>query len=103
MTIEGCDFHPAGKCGSETEPERFSYLKRKCRRAYCGAPALSASILRPRQIKLGRSQSHDLPRKQNGLVDRLRHLTAQTFASDVVGAEMLPSVNPAQSRLLRRR
>jgi len=52
MTIEGCDFHPAGKCGSETEPERFSYLKRKCRRAYCGAPALSASILRPRQINL---------------------------------------------------
>jgi len=32
----------------------------------------------------------DLPRKQNGLVDRLRHLPAQTFASDVVGAEMLP-------------
>jgi len=45
----------------------------------------------------------DLPRKQNGLVDRLRHQTAQSFASDVVGAEMLPSVNPAQSRLFRRR
>jgi hypothetical protein len=26
----------------------------------------------------------DSPWKQNGLVDRLRHLTAQTLASDVV-------------------
>ena len=57
-----------------------------------------------------RAESHsliprdcDLPREQNGLVDKLCYLTAQTFASDVVGAEMLPSVNPAQSRLLRRR
>jgi len=75
----------------------------KCRRAYCGAPALLASNLRPRRITLGQSQNCDLPRKQKGLVDRLRHLTAQNFASDVVGAEMLPSVNPAQPRLLCRR
>src|SRR5260370_14577319 len=54
-------------------------------------------------ITLGQSQDCDLPGKQKGLVDRLRHLTAQTFASDLVGAEMLPGVNPAQSRLLRRR
>src|ERR1700730_12764412 len=56
-----------------------------------------------RRITLVESQNYDLFRKQNGLVDRLRHLTAQTFASDVVGAEMLPRVDPAQSRLLRRR
>jgi hypothetical protein len=37
---------------------------------------------------LVQSQNYDLFRKQNGLVDRLRHLTAQTFAHDVVGAEM---------------
>jgi hypothetical protein len=54
-------------------------------------------------ITLGQSQDCDLPGKQKGLVDRLRHLTAQTFACDVVGAEMLPGVNPTQSRLLRRR
>jgi hypothetical protein len=81
----------------------FSDHAKSGRRAYCGAPALLASNLRPRRITLCQSQNCDLPRKQNGLVDRLRHLTAQTFASDVVGAEMLPSVNPAQSRLLRRR
>jgi hypothetical protein len=62
-----------------------------------------ASNLRSQRITLGQSQNCDLPGKQKGLVDRLRHLTAQTFASDVVGAEMLPGVNPAQSRLLRRR
>jgi hypothetical protein len=56
-----------------------------------------------RRIKLGQSQNCDLFGKQNGFVDRLRHLTAQIFSSHVVGAEMLPSVNPAQSCLLRRR
>jgi len=51
---------------------------------------------------LTNSQNCASPGKQNGLVDRLRHLPAQTLATDVVGTEMLPSVNPAQSRLLRR-
>jgi hypothetical protein len=55
------------------------------------------------QIKLRQSHSCNSFGKQNGLVDRLCHLTAQTFASDVVGAEMLPGVNSAQSRLLGRR
>jgi hypothetical protein len=59
--------------------------------------------LRPRQIKLRQSHGCNSLGKQNGLVDRLCHLAAQTFASDVVGTEMLPSVDPAQSRLLLRR
>jgi hypothetical protein len=57
----------------------------------------------PAKFTLGQSQNCDLFGKQNGFVDRLRHLMAQIFTSHVVGAEMLPSVNPAQSRLLRRR
>jgi hypothetical protein len=58
--------------------------QRKCQRAYCGAPALLTSNLRPWRITLAQSQNCDSPWKQNGLVDRLRHLTAQTFASDMV-------------------
>src|SRR5207237_7442297 len=40
--------------------------------------------------------------EQNATVDRLCHLPAQILASDVVSAEVLPSVNTAQSRFLRR-
>jgi len=81
----------------------FLTHEQKYRRAYCGAPALLASNLRPRRITLGQSRTGDLPWKQNGVVDRLRYLTAQAFASDVVGSKMLPGVYPTQSRLLRRR
>lgn len=80
-----------------------SYPEQKCRCASCGAPAFLASGLHPRRITLGQSQNCYLFGKQNGFVDRLRHLTAQSFSSHVVGAEVLPGVNPAQSRLLRRR
>jgi|ERR1700746_1408431 hypothetical protein len=103
MTIEGCDFHPVTSTFSR--PNRRGFLlevgKRRC--AYSGAPALLPSILYTGWIKFRQSHNCDSPRKENGLVDRLRHLAAQTFATNVVGAEMLPRVNPAQTRLLRRR
>ena len=41
-----------------------------------------------------------LPGEQNGVYDRLCYLPAQTFASDVVGPEVLAGVDSAQSRLL---
>jgi hypothetical protein len=40
--------------------------------------------------------------KQNALVNRLCHLPAETLASDVVSAEVLPCVNTAHSCFLRR-
>ena len=40
--------------------------------------------------------------EQNAIVDKLCHLPAQTLAGDVVRTEVLPCVNTAQSRLLRR-
>ncbi len=40
--------------------------------------------------------------EQNVLIDRLCDLPAQTLASDVVSAEVLPCVNTAQSRFLCR-
>ena len=40
--------------------------------------------------------------EQNAIVDRLCHLPAQILTSDVVSAEVLPCVNTAQSRFLRR-
>ena len=40
--------------------------------------------------------------EQNVLIDRLCDLPAHTLASDVVSAEVLPCVNAAQSRFLRR-
>src|SRR5438132_7529624 len=40
--------------------------------------------------------------EQNATVDRLCHLPAQILASDVISAEVLPCVNTAQSRFLRR-
>src|SRR5206468_11175895 len=40
--------------------------------------------------------------EQNATVDRFCHLPAQILASDVVSAEVLPCVNTAQSRFLRR-
>ena len=63
-----------------------------------------------RIIHLLRNESHqsnDLSdvlflSEQNATVDRLCHLPAQILASDVVSAEVLPSVNTAQSRFLRR-
>src|SRR6202165_2907704 len=47
----------------------------------------------PGNHTLGPSQNRDLLGKQNSLVDRLRHLTAQMFASDVIGPKMLTRVN----------
>ena len=43
------------------------------------------------------------PREQNGVDDRLCYLLAETFASDVVGSEVLAGINSAQSCLLRSR
>src|SRR5207237_10868133 len=43
-----------------------------------------------------------LQSKQNAPVARLCLLPAQILASDMVSAEVLPSVNTAQSRFLRR-
>src|SRR4030095_10304383 len=40
--------------------------------------------------------------EQNATVDRLCHLPAQILTSDMVSAEVLPCVNTAQSRFLRR-
>ena len=40
--------------------------------------------------------------EQNATVDRLCDLPAQILTSDVVSAEVLPCVNTAQSRFLRR-
>src|SRR6266567_9368865 len=40
--------------------------------------------------------------EQNVLIDRLCDVRAQTLASNVVSAEVLPCVNTAQSRFLRR-
>src|SRR5437016_3390712 len=40
---------------------------------------------------------------ENILVDRLCDMPAQTLASDVVSAKVLPCVNATQSRFLRRR
>ena len=67
------------------------------------APAFSPSFPLPSRMTVWLIAEPDLLGKQNGFVDRLRHLTAQIFSSHVVGAEVLPGVNPAQSRLLRRR
>src|SRR5207245_9578980 len=39
---------------------------------------------------------------QNAAIDRFGYLFAQSLAGDVVGAEVLPRVNTAQSRFLRR-
>lgn len=41
------------------------------------------------------------PRAQNRVRDRLCHVVAETFASDVVGPEMLAGIDSAQARLLR--
>ena len=65
------------------------------------AGMVSFDLFQPYQLR--KSHSCNSLGKQNGLVDRLRHLTAQMFAGDVVGAEMLPSVNAAQSCFLGRR
>ena len=40
--------------------------------------------------------------EQNATVDRLCHLLAQIQTSNVVSTEVLPCVNTAQSRFLRR-
>jgi len=76
---ERCDFHPATSTFSR--PNRRGFLlevgKRRC--AYSGAPALLPSILYTGWIKFRQSHNCDSPRKENGLVDRLRHLAAQTF------------------------
>src|SRR6266568_4053293 len=43
------------------------------------------------------------PSAKNAGIDRFCYLFAQSLAGDVVGAEVLPRVNTAQSRFLRRR
>jgi hypothetical protein len=43
------------------------------------------------------------PGEQNGVRDRLGYSLAETFASPVVGPEVLAGINSAQSRLLSSR
>ena len=69
-----------------------------------GARAGVVAILRnkvPNEAHLLDWQNGSSPGEQNGVRDRLCYSRAQTFASDVVGPEVLARVNSAQSRLLR--
>ena len=94
---------PATSAVPDTENGKVLLPEAKMPTCLLRRTGIFTSGLHPGEIKLGQSQNCDLFGKQNGFVDRLRHLMAQIFTSHVVGAEMLPSVNPAQSCLLRRR
>src|ERR1700676_1745310 len=68
-----------------------------------GARAGVVAILRnkvPNEAHLLDWQNRSSPGEQNGVRDRLCYSRAQTFASDVVGPEVLARINSAQSRLL---
>ena len=69
-----------------------------------GARAGVVAIVRnkvPNEAHLLDWQNRSSPGEQNGVRDRLCYSRAQTFASDVVGSEVLARINSAQSRLLR--
>ena len=59
------------------------------------------SEIKSKRSTFARLRNRSSPGEQNGVRDRLCYSRAQTFASDVVGPEVLAGINSAQSRLLR--